>query len=364
MKVRPRTLRRATAEFASGKSAELERWATEEGDMSYFLTRLKLGDKHRIPLTPEEYVLARRDICNILEALELEEKFDLVLGNYQEFEEDLLRLGVAHAIYKTITWHSLAEDRRILNRRINNLLSACRLYFDQVQHSLSLMYGDLSPERQSIDSARRAEHASSFSYRLFEELRNYTQHRRLPVKTCSVSYKATELPPRTQLACTITPKLMTKAMLEDDKIKKSFLPELKTQPDTIDLKPHIRSYVQSLANVHGTVRSIIDRDCTGWEKTIQNLQTRYTSATPGTSVVGLYIMSVAEETHDIVQEQYTVFLDPLNSMRTLRQSNTVIPEFSKYFVTGQDADRILQNTAMSKHRIQPPQSPQRAPPRD
>ena len=312
--------------------------------MSCFLARLALGDKNRIALTHEEYAAARSHIRSIFEALEIEEKFDLVLGNYQEFEEELLRLGVSHVLYKTLTWHSLGEDRRILNRRINNLLSACRLYIDQLRHSLKAMYGDPSPELLAMDTARGAEYDANFSYRLLEELRNYTQHRRLPVNAYSISQKVTVLLPQLQVAHAITPQLTIKPVLEDEKIKKSFLPELRAQPDVIDLKPHVRNYVESLANVHKKVRSIIDRDSGKWEETILGLCKRYKGENSEASDVGLYIMSVAEEEPETVQEKHAVFVDPLNSMRALQQTNTVAPNFSKHFVTGQETDRILQDT--------------------
>ena len=57
--------------------------------MRYSITRLVLGCQQSVDLTPEKYAEAKKAKEQLLVALSIEEKLNLVLENYAEFEEEL-----------------------------------------------------------------------------------------------------------------------------------------------------------------------------------------------------------------------------------------------------------------------------------
>jgi hypothetical protein len=68
-----------------------------------------------------------------------------------------------------------------IDRRLSNLLSSCRLYFDQIAHLLGETFGTASTEATRVNQERNNAYDQSFAYRFIEALRNFVQHRALPI---------------------------------------------------------------------------------------------------------------------------------------------------------------------------------------
>ncbi len=183
---------------------------------TFLLAKTTFADKHGIALPEERYARIRDHKRNLVRALEIEERFDILLANYVEFETEVLGRSVEHNLYSGRDEHQMHEDRLGLNRRIVNLLTACRLYLDQLAHGMSGTFGD-GEETTAIGAARSREYDASFSYRLMEGLRDYVQHRGLAAGSYSVMQQATGDGRGNQLACTVTPRLVARDLLNDPK---------------------------------------------------------------------------------------------------------------------------------------------------
>jgi len=59
--------------------------------------------------------------------LGIEEKLDLLLENYAEYERCLFDLAFHRLLFQDLDWISAQGDRQLMNRRLANLLSAARL---------------------------------------------------------------------------------------------------------------------------------------------------------------------------------------------------------------------------------------------
>lgn len=310
--------------------------------MNWAIRRLAGASTEWVSISQGEYASAVLALDTVLHVLELEEKWDVLIGNYEELEVELLRLTTEKAIHRHSTWHDGARNRRLLNRRVNNLLSSCRLYIDHLRHSFTLIFGEASPELSVIDAARHREYDSSFSYRLLEELRNYTQHRRLPIDVEMTTFKPTTYGEESQVACALTPMLETANVLEDIKVKARFRPELESQPDRIDLKVHCRGYVHSLFKIHVTVRAQVAPRITQSEALITDLMARYATV-HNHSLVGLHVVAQTdEEPYPIVTEKKPLFKEPLSELRAMQERNDLYPDFARHYVTGQDTTKIIQ----------------------
>jgi hypothetical protein len=146
----------------------------------FVMTRWALGAQPEIPLSGERFDRLKRAWSVHVATLAIEEKFDLAISNFAEFEQELLSLSVRHLIRRDHQWDQMSTDRLLLNRRLINLLSTCRLYIDQVKHdtgSAELPNGT----RELFKRALAKEYDRSLGYRVMEALRNFMQHKSLPV---------------------------------------------------------------------------------------------------------------------------------------------------------------------------------------
>lgn len=302
-----------------------------------------------IPLTEGEYKTGVAHFHNIINTLELEEKFDVVIGNHEELESEIQSIAIYKTLHSKLSWQDGARNRRILNRRVNNLLSSCRLYIDHLRHGITLIFGDNSSELASLDELRHQHYDSSFSYRLLEEIRNYTQHRRLPIDVEVTSFKVTSFGDNKQVACCLTPMIETARLLTDDKLKSSFRLELEKQPERLNLTEHARHYLQSLYSIHTAVRQLLSGPCLEWEHTIKEFIQR--SQEKNGAYNALYMVAQTDDTYPHVVEKCPVFMEPMEEIRSLQTRNELFTDLSTHYVTSQNSGLILQEDVFNPGRV-------------
>jgi hypothetical protein len=303
-------------------------------NMPYFLGCFILDDKNRVEITENVYSQIKTHKRNLIHSLDIEERFDLFLANYMEFESELLSMSLRHNIYlPKWGYREFAEERVLLNRRISNLLSSCKLYLDQLEHSLKGIWGE-GPEFKKKEELIHREYDKNFSYRLMEALRNYAQHRGLVANSLSLKMESPGIGLEGETACTISPQLMTKELASDKKVKAEVREELKHLPERINLKPHIRLYMDSLCLIHMEIRNLLSSYTNIWESTIMGAVDNYKIKAGITSVEvpsGLCIFQAENFTDDVALEQDAVFYDFINHRKFLENKNNITPNLSRRF---------------------------------
>jgi hypothetical protein len=264
--------------------------------MDYGLARLVFGSPIFVPITELEYfdIRQRREI--LLEALFIEEKFDLVVDNYLEFETDLLNSCAREMVRGVQNWATFQEERNQINRRVVNLLSACRLYLDHTRHHLGNIGDSATAITEIIKTSISAQYDGSLGYRVMDALRNYVQHRGYPIH--SVTFNASWNDDRSKLIYAITPYLIIARLEEDGKFKSSVLEELKQQGDKVDIKPMIREYIDGLGKIHNEIRRQLKCLVDESDKTIRDAIELYRKDYPtDDSVVGLAAVKRNDRTY-------------------------------------------------------------------
>jgi hypothetical protein len=94
-----------------------------------------------IRIDSDYYENIRNYKANLIRALNIEINFDILLGNYREFEEEILTMSLRHIIFATELHYELKPQRKELNRRIANFLSSSRSYRDQLPQDMNMIYG-------------------------------------------------------------------------------------------------------------------------------------------------------------------------------------------------------------------------------
>jgi len=227
-------------------------------------------------ISEDDYVALKRASEALSEVVFLEEKFDIVLENMLELEVEMLRSTEKFLLFSDT---GQPDEKLILNRRIINLLTACRLYLDHAQHHLNSLVGKNADELSGIKRQISEQYDRYFGYRFMEAMRNFVQHRGYPISELSygrgeaVKHHLSDVDhdrDRSDLTrYDITPIIKLADLKKDGTFKKAILNEIdKMDPPGVNLKMAIREYVGGISRIHGAIRRSLEDRVSVWENTL------------------------------------------------------------------------------------------------
>jgi hypothetical protein len=214
-------------------------------DLSPRLEQRIINPHAEVDITDAEFNALKASRKVLSDALGFEQRYELLLGNYLEFEVGATRLSleaVSGMDYRTY----LPGAKALLegNRLLMNVMTASRTYIDQVKHDfkgveLEPGFGAAACELLSV------QFDASFDYRFMEALRNHAQHRGMPAH----GYSSAE-----GLHNALTFRSMKRELIDAGDFKKSVLNEM---PEQVDLRQGARRYVECLSAVHVALRALV-----------------------------------------------------------------------------------------------------------
>lgn len=296
--------------------------------MRYEITRLILGQQHFVPSTHARFEEVRRAREGLLVALEIEEKCDILVENYREWEGEMLALATRHMLSGARTWSGSVAGLHLLNRRLSNLLSSCRLYVDHLMHSISTLYGADPANLTEVKKAIAEQYDSRLGYRVMEALRNWSQHRGLPIH--ELRYEATRDIEAGVWRFGTTPLVNGKQIESDGGFKTGVLAEL-GEKCSRDLKPLVRDYLEGLGQVHLRARNILSADVSDWDGVFESVTDEYRRVT-SEDVSSLAIVAVVDD-HSVL-DSVSIFNDLIERRKDLSSKNLAI-RLSGSFVSGE-----------------------------
>lgn len=182
----------------------------------------------------------------------IEEKYDLLVRNYLEFEQEVLSRLVEDMVSYKVDYGDFYELKSVLNRRIVNFLTAAKLYSDQIQKHVSVCMNGCVKER--VKKFFSEEYDANFEYRFMEALRNYVQHYCLAVHHISMGGSWERSIEPFQQVNKIKIYALKSELISDKSFKKAVLNEM---DDEVELLKSIRIYMSSFGNVHNKIRQLI-----------------------------------------------------------------------------------------------------------
>ena len=235
-------------------------------DSSYIITVCALGSKESFDITKDEFIEIRKARALTILGQAVEEKLDLLVENYADLERELIDMSVQHSIFPGSIGELLNEGKHRTNRRLINLLTAVRLYHDQIAYSLNEMYGKEGGMVDQFRALSSDEYDRYLGYRVIEALRNHVQHASVPVTSISFPMKRVE-PAFSKISSShqylisfnVVPLIGTQYLENNNKFKKSVLKELKDISDkhgNIQLMPLVREYMESIGRLHNLTREL------------------------------------------------------------------------------------------------------------
>jgi hypothetical protein len=230
--------------------------------MKFYLTKL-IDDKQQFfEISKDDFERLKKSRESLFQALFIEEKLEIILGNYVEYEMELLHSSANQMLFGNQDWIWFTKDINRISRRIINLHTSLRLYIDQLAHHFSTIYGSTHENVSKLKSQISKEYDRNLNYRIMSALQNYVQHRSFPIAGCKYVAKKIENIPEGEpdKLYTLMPYLKLDDLKADKKFKQSVAQEMESLGQAIDIKPIIRGYISSIGNIHNWVRKTLKAD--------------------------------------------------------------------------------------------------------
>ena len=104
--------------------------------MKYLLSKAVLDKVPEIEITVEEYNEFQKARNILSNALAIEEKYEIVIANYLSFEKQILDTTADYMLREHLDYSGFFEIRLGLNICLVNLLTAAKLYVDQLNQNV------------------------------------------------------------------------------------------------------------------------------------------------------------------------------------------------------------------------------------
>jgi hypothetical protein len=298
---------------------------------TYELRGIYMANQHYyIELSEEHFHYLRTVRKNLLEVLSIEDKFNILIENYAEFEQELAKRSINAMLYQNKDWSSAIDEIHLMNRRVVNLLTTCRLYIDQTSHNICSIYGKDSTQKEEIERQRRLEYDSTTKsgYRVMEAIRNYVQHRELPIS--SIQHPQ-QFQGDSHVKHGIRINISVKALSEDKNFKPRIKNELKEFGNFVNLTPLVREYVEAIGRIHLKIRELIKPNLPEWDEAIYEIINQYYNFT------GFYEGLALLEIDDLntTVESFEIFKDFIERRQFLVNKSQYIVYYSSHFISGE-----------------------------
>jgi hypothetical protein len=309
--------------------------------MRYVLRKRVLGSVPELEISHDEFLnlAAAREV--LTNAFAIEEKYEIVLSNLLDLEKELLSLAAAEILRRPWDYSGFYAVRAVLNVRMVNLLTATKLYLDQLPQHVSKCLPTCADANEKIRSYCSEEYDSRFEYRFMEALRNYVQHRGVPVHSTSHGASWTSHEADGSLEYCVDIAAQRIYLEEDGKFKRSVLSEI--SDDVVDLKASARAYIESISTINDRARELIEDTAKQARTTIERSHERY-AAVHNDTLVGLAALELDEGNH--MKRSIPLLLEWDDVRLELQKRNRRLRNLVRQYVTGKA--RIVEKQKVRK----------------
>jgi hypothetical protein len=296
--------------------------------MKYVLRIDTSGKNPEVDLDESGYASLKEARSTLSHGLAMEEKYEILISNYLEFEKEILDHAVQSMIRNPTDYEDFFQVRMSFSRRVVNLLSATRLYVDQLHRHLAAIMSHNQNTEAVVRRLFSTEYENRPEYRFMEALRNYVQHRGLPVHLVQVNSHAQDSGRERLLVFSVELVSERKYLKENGEFKRNVLEEI---PEKVDLKMAIRVYVEGISRVHVAARKLVEGSLAEARSIIETAIASYRKVFPETSV-GLRAICLDENK---VVDSVPLFLDWDNVRIELSKRNSELVNLRNRYVSGQ-----------------------------
>lgn len=290
----------------------------------YQLTKSSFGQRKFVEIDQQEFCKIKKSRSILSAALSLEQVYDFYVSNLNDFEKELLLVAVDDMLQSDFSHNYFYSINASVGRRLANLLTSARSYFDQAPR----FFAKCVANKNGIKTARTymsLEYDSNSNYRVMEALRNHVQHQDVDVLSNTIGGRRD--PKTGHMAFSVAPHIQGKRLLNSKKTKSSVRPDIN---ENMDLRMLVRSYSQSISNIHKNLRSESKENIDSARSVIDQYIDYYKAA-GDISIVAL----VAEDwSQGTLVDRVPILVDWDNTRQWLVSRNSTLGDYSKHYVTG------------------------------
>ncbi len=289
-----------------------------------------MGYSLALEITKNRYLEYKTAEIVLSNCLAIEEKYEMVLSNYLEFEKEVINASTSDMVREYIEYKDRFDVRIALNTRLLNLLSSVRLYADQISQNVSKIVPGQININNDVKALFSEEYNQKFEFRFMEALRNYTQHNAMPIHFGKFYREKKSVGEEDFFQYSINIYSLKSYLSEDDTFKKTILEEM---DEEINLTLAARSYVGSISNVHDSIRGIVKEIVLPARELLENAHNEYSKESGEDS--NKYIGLIAYKDEGIQEiEPVKLLLDRDDIRIKLQERNRKITNLEKKYVSG------------------------------
>lgn len=294
-----------------------------------------------VDITEKEFEEFKRSRVVLANAFDIEETYEVMLTNYVAFEKQLLSVSATYMVHSVQDYSDFFLERVALNASFINLLTATKMFVDQVpRYARDCINGD-DEELTEFRNVFSEQYDNVKEYRFVEALRNHVQHFGLPVHSMMFDRSWTSfgdsglMEHATRLYCE------KQYLIQNKKFNKRVLSECE---DKIDLIYSVRRYIESLSEILDKVREKLQVTVESARKCIEDGNTSYEKVYDGT-LIGLYAM-IFEDNSTLDEVSLTLEWDDIR--QKLIKRNPKIVNLKKRFVSSSTTRESDRNNSAGK----------------
>jgi len=220
----------------------------------YILSIGAIGQYPKVEIDQERFEQLKASRPVLSHALAIEEKYEIIISNFLELEREATNASISKMVRNQLEYKDFFDVRLALNIRLVNLLTAVRLYTDQLSSHICSCTSSDENIKTEIKKLFSTEYDASSEYRFMEALRNHVQHSGIPVHRISTGSKWIDLDDGL-LEYSLYFGAQKQELILDKGFKKKVLNEM---PDEVNLRAATRNYIEAISRIHKHAREKIE----------------------------------------------------------------------------------------------------------
>lgn len=243
---------------------------TENGDATFAASfRTNRGEKRRVSISPALFERIRASDDGLGHILDIEEAYELNLGNYVDFERGVTAHLAKELVHPEFDYPAIDDARRTVGRLLDNLLGSSFSFLEQTRRRMTRLGG-----RPLFDAYRAA--CADLETRfptllLMEAIRNHAQHDGSGVSGITLGGRRLEegddvVVERTLIATFRKDEVRIDRKWPAERKARliAYLAELADDKGRIPMGPMVRRYVQALSEVLAAARGLVAEQQADW----------------------------------------------------------------------------------------------------
>ena len=295
--------------------------------MKYYLQVLPIGQDTKIGITEKEFHELKQAKDVIKSFFSLTENYRVVVESYKAVEKAKHDAELDHILYSRFGYNDFSDVRVALHSPIVGYLASI-LYFRDSTNKILLKI--LSPtQMESFNKFRSNVYDSTSEFRFIEALRNYVQHRELPIHTVTYHNYVEDKDniETSDRVFSLSLRATRQTLQEDKKFKKA---ALEGMPAVIDIIYCIRFHMEGIWKLYDYLARFHFGEADNAKATVLSAIRRF-EANGGNSL-GLH--AIAQETENIVTEKVPLLLNWDNARRAAQKKIGNLNNLHKRYITG------------------------------